>query len=98
MRTAIRRVAFVGDMELAVTVARDLMRFRPAVVHTRAAHLKVAVVARLLNVPVVMQAGRDDIDAITARAARAAERTVSPTASIREAIIEQGAPASSTVV
>jgi glycosyltransferase involved in cell wall biosynthesis len=118
MRTAIRRVAFVGDMELAVTealraqgfrvehidgssvvtVARDLMRFRPAVVHTRAAHLKVAVVARLLNVPVVVQVGRDDIDAITARAARAAERTVCPTASIREALIEQGAPPSSTVV
>ena len=118
MRTAVRRVAFVGEMDLAVTealraqawrieridgssvvsVARDLMRIRPAVVHARAAHLKIAVVARLLDVPVVIQAARDDIHAVTARASRAAERTVCPTVSIREALIEQGAPASSTVV
>jgi len=118
MRTAMRRVAFVGDIDLTVsealraqgcrverldgssvvTVARDLMRLRPAVVHTRSAHLKVAVVSRLLNVPVVVQAGRADLDAVTARAARTAERTVCPTASIREALIEQGAPPSSTVV
>jgi glycosyltransferase involved in cell wall biosynthesis len=118
MRSAIRRVAFVGDVDLGVTealraqgcrvermdggsvvsVARDLMRFRPAVVHARAAHLRVAVVARLLDVPVVLQARGDDICAVTARAARTAERTVCATTSIREALVEQGAPASSTVV
>jgi glycosyltransferase involved in cell wall biosynthesis len=118
MRTAMRRVAFVGDIHLevtealraqgcrveqidgnsVVTVARDLMRLRPAVVHARAAHLKVAVVARLLNVPVVVQVGRGDVDAVTARAARAVERTVCPTASIREALIDHGAPASSSVI
>ena len=73
MRTAFRRVAFVGEMSVAVTealraqgcrveridgtsvvgVAREMMRLRPAVVHARAAYLKVGLVARLLDVPVV---------------------------------------------
>ena len=108
MRTAFRRVAFVGEMSVAVTealraqgcrveridgtsvvgVAREMMRLRPAVVHARAAYLKVGLVARLLDVPVVLQAGRNDINAITARAARAAERIVCPTGAVREALIE----------
>jgi glycosyltransferase involved in cell wall biosynthesis len=115
MRNALRRVALVGEMDLALTealraqgcrvervdgasvvaVARDLMRLRPAVVHARTAHLKAALVARLLDLPLVVEAGRDDVNALTARAARGAERTVCPTASLREALIEQGAPASS---
>jgi glycosyltransferase involved in cell wall biosynthesis len=118
MRTALRRVAFVGDLELSVVealraqacrveridgtsvvgVARDLMRLRPAVVHARAGHLKVGLVARLLNVPLVVQAGPLDVNAITARAARVAERTLCPTVSLREALIEQGAPAATTTV
>jgi hypothetical protein len=118
MRTALRRVAFVGDLELSVVealraqacrveridgtsvvgVARDLMRLRPAVVHARAGHLKVGLVARLLNVPLVVQAGPGDVNAITARAARVAERTLCPTVSLREALIEQGAPAATTTV
>ena len=118
MRSALRRVAFVGDLQLAVTealraqgcrveridgssvvgLARDLMCIRPAVVHARSAHLKVGLVARLLNLPLVVQAGRGDVNAITARAARVAERTLCPTVSLREALVEQGAPASSTTV
>src|SRR2546425_2296259 len=118
MRSALRRVAFVGDLELSVTealralgcrveridgtsvvaVARDLMCIRPAVVHARSAHLKVGLVARLLNVPLVVQAGRGDVNAITARAARVAERTLCATVSLRGALVEQGAPPSTTSV
>jgi len=118
MRSALRRVAFVGDLELSVVealraqgcrvepidgvsvvgVARDLMRIRPAVVHARASHLKVGLVARLLNLPLVVQAGPGDVNAITARAARAAERTLCATVSLREVLIEQGAPAATTTV
>ncbi|HKC60305.1 MAG TPA: glycosyltransferase [Myxococcales bacterium] len=86
------------DGSSVVAVARDLMRLRPAVVHARASHLKLGLVARLLNVPLVVQAGRGDVNATTARAARAAERTLCPTVSLREALIEQGAPASTTTV
>jgi len=118
MRNALRRVAFVGDLELSVVealralgcrtefvdgssvvgVARDLMRIRPAVVHARASHLKLGLVSRLLNLPLVVQAGRDDVNAITARAARVAERTLCATVSLREALIDHGAPASTTSV
>ena len=112
MRSALRRIALVGEIDLAlaealraqcfrveridgtsvVGVARDLMRLRPAVVHARAAHLKVSLVARLLDIPFVVEASRDDLNAVTARAARGAERTVCATATVREALIEQGAP------
>ncbi len=74
------------------------MCIRPAVVHARSAHLKVGLVARLLNVPLVVQAGRGDVNAITARAARVAERTLCATVSLREALVEQGAPPSTTSV
>jgi glycosyltransferase involved in cell wall biosynthesis len=112
MRSALRRIAMVGEIDLAlreglraqgfrvdridgtsvVGVARDLMRLRPAVVHARAAHLKVSLVARLLDIPFVVEASRDDLNAVTARAARSAERTVCATATVREALIEYGAP------
>jgi L-malate glycosyltransferase len=81
-----------------VGLARDLMRLRPALVHSRTSHLKVGLVARLLNVPLVVQASRADVNAVTARAARGAERTLCATASLREALIQQGAPAATTVV
>jgi hypothetical protein len=112
MRTALRRIAFVGDLQPSVSdalraqgcrveridgdsvvaVARDLMHVHPSVVHARSNHLKVAVVARLLNVPLVVQAGPEDVNAVTARAARAAERTLCATAFVREALVAQGAP------
>ncbi len=118
MRGSIRRVAVVGELDLAVAealrvhgvrvdridgtsvvgLARDLMSLRPALVHARTSHLKVGLMARLLNVPLVVQASRQDVNSATARAARAAARTLCGTASLREALIEQGAPAATTVV
>ena len=118
MRGSIRRVAFVGDVEVAVSeelrghgfrveqiesdsivrAARELMRMRPTLVHARKNHLKVGLVAHLLNIPFVVQAGTRDVNGLTARAARMAERTLCGGASIREGLLVLGAPASSTVV
>ncbi|HWE25641.1 MAG TPA: glycosyltransferase, partial [Myxococcales bacterium] len=86
------------DATSVVSVARDLMRVRPAVVHARAAYLKVSLVSRLLDVPVVVEAGGGDVNAATARAARGAERTVCPTTAIREGLIQHGAPGSSITI
>ena len=118
MRTALRRIAFVGELQPSVSdalraqacrveriegdsvvaVARDLMHIHPSVVHARSNYLKVAVVARLLNLPLVLQAGRDDVNAVTARAARGADRVLCATTSVREALVAQGAPASTVAV
>jgi len=118
MRGSIRRIAFVGNVDLAVAeelrghgfriehiegdsivrAARQLMRIRPTVVHARENHLKVGLVAHLLNIPFVVQAGTKDVNGLTARAARMAERTLCGGASIREGLVLLGAPASSTVV
>jgi hypothetical protein len=118
MRGSIRRIAFVGNVDVAVAeqlrghgyrveqiegdsivrAARELMRMHPTVVHARKNHLKVGLVAHLLNIPFVVQAGRGDVNGLTARAARMAERTLCGGASIREGLLALGAPASSTVV
>src|SRR3954471_12523719 len=118
MRGTVRRVAFAGSIDIAVSeelrnhgyrvepiesdsivnVARQLMRIHPTLVHARQSQLKVAVVAHLLNIPFVVQAGRGDVNGLTARAARMAERTLCGGASIREGLLALGAPASSTVV
>jgi L-malate glycosyltransferase len=118
MRGSIRRVAFVGNIDVAVSeelrghgfriehiegdsvvrVARELLSIRPTVVHARKNHLKVGLVAHLLNIPFVAQAGRADVNGLTARAARMAERTLCGGASIREGLLALGAPSSSTVV
>jgi len=94
MRGSIRRVAFVGDVEVAVSeelrglgfrveqiesdsivrAARELVRMRPTLVHARKNHLKVGLVAHLLNIPFVVQAGTRDVNGLTARAARMARR------------------------
>jgi glycosyltransferase involved in cell wall biosynthesis len=84
--------------ESIVTVARDLVHLRPTLVHARESHLKVGLVAHLLNLPFVVQAARRDVNALTARAARMAERTLCGGASIREGLVSLGAPVSSTVV
>jgi glycosyltransferase involved in cell wall biosynthesis len=81
-----------------VGLARDLYKLRPAAIHARHSHLKVAAVARLMGIPLVLQAGRDDSGVGIARAARMADRTVCAGASVREALLQSGAPASSTVV
>ncbi|MFL5363520.1 MAG: glycosyltransferase [Myxococcales bacterium] len=118
MRGTVRRVAFAGSIDIAVSeelrnhgyrvepiesdsivhVARQLMRIHPTLVHARQSQLKVAVVAHLLNIPFVVQAGRGDVNGLTARAARMAERTLCGGASIREGLLALGAPDSSTVV
>jgi hypothetical protein len=118
MRGSNRRIAFVGNVDVAlaaelrghayrveqieadsiVRAARELMRMHPAVVHARENHLKVGLVAHLLNIPFVVQAGQGDVNGLTARAARLAERTLCGGASIREELLALGAPASSTVV
>ena len=81
-----------------VGMARELYRMKPSVVHTRKNHLKSSVVAKLLDVPLLIQAGREDLCATTAHASRMASRTLCGAASVREALINLGAPASSTCV
>jgi len=81
-----------------VHAARELMGIHPTLVHARENHLKVGLVAHLLNIPFVVQAGTRDVNGLTARAARMAERTLCGGASIREGLVALDAPASSTVV
>ena len=81
-----------------VGLARDLYRMKPAVVHSRKNHLKSGVVAKFLDVPLLVQAGREDLCSTTAHASRMASRTLCGAASVREALINLGAPASSTCV
>jgi Glycosyl transferases group 1 len=76
-----------------IGVARDLYRLHPVVIHARAGHLKAAVVARLLDVPLLVQVSREEVGPLTARAARLASRTICGGAAVREALIAQGAPA-----
>jgi hypothetical protein len=81
-----------------VGLARELYRLRPAVIHSRQNHFKAALVARLLDVPLLVQVGRDDLGSLTAQAARMASRTLCGGAAVREALIARGAPASTTCV
>jgi L-malate glycosyltransferase len=81
-----------------VGLARELYRMRASAVHARENHLKAAVVAKLLDIPLLVQAGRGDLGATTAHAARMASRTLCGAVSVREALIAIGAPASSVCV
>jgi hypothetical protein len=81
-----------------VGLARELYRVRPALVHARQHHLKSALVGRLLDVPVLLHACRSDVGSLTARAARMSSRTLCGGAAVREALILEGASASSTCV
>jgi hypothetical protein len=81
-----------------VGLARELHRLRPGLVHARESHLKSALVARLLDVPLLVQVSRADLGALTAHAARMASRTLCGGAGVREALIAQGAPASTTCI
>jgi hypothetical protein len=71
---------------------------RPAAIHARKSHLRVTLAARLLNIPVLLQAGREDVGQTTARAARMAARTLCGGALVREALIQLGAPSSTTCI
>lgn len=81
-----------------VGLAREMYRLKPAVVHARQNHLKAGVVAKLLDIPLLVQAGRADIGSLTAHAARMATRTLCGAASVREALIGYGAPAATTCI
>src|SRR5437762_6633431 len=48
-----------------VGLARELYGLRPALVHARQNHLKSALDGRLLDVPVVLHAGRADVGSLT---------------------------------
>ncbi len=91
------RVDGIGG-EGIIGLAGDLYRMRPAVIHARADHLKAALVARLLDVPLLIQVSCEDIGPLTVRAVRMASRTLCGGAAVREALIAQGAPASGTCV
>ena len=84
--------------ESIVGLARELYRMKPAVVHARRNHLKAAVVARLLDIPLLVQAGREDLGSLTAHAARMGARTLCGGAVVREALIAHGAPSATTCV
>ncbi|HZX94472.1 MAG TPA: glycosyltransferase [Myxococcales bacterium] len=86
------------DGESTVGLARGLYELKPAVVHARKNHLKAAIVARLMDVPLIVQAGREDLGRLTVHAARLAARTLCGGAAVREALIGQGAPGSTVCV
>jgi hypothetical protein len=79
-------------------MARELYRMKPSVVHARQNHLKSGVVAKLLDVPLLVQVGRGDLSAATAHASRMASRTLCGGSAVRESLINLGAPPSSTCV
>lgn len=86
------------DGDSIVGLARELYRLRPSVVHARKNHLKAGVVAKLLDIPLLVHAGREDLGSMTAHASRMAARTLCGAASVREALVQLGAPASSACV
>src|SRR5262245_29843695 len=91
------RVDAVGSRGI-IGLARELHRMRPAVVHARSNHLRAALVARLLGVPLLVQVSRADVETFPVRAARMASRTLCGGAAVREALVARGTPASSTCV
>jgi hypothetical protein len=81
-----------------VGLARDLHRLRAAAVHARQGFLRAAIVARLFDVPLLLQVSRADLGTATTRAARMAARTLCGGAAVREALIAEGASPSTTCV
>jgi hypothetical protein len=84
--------------ESTVGMARALYALKPAALHARQNHLKAAGVAKLMGIPLVLEAGTEDTNPTTARASRMAERTICAGAAVRESLLQLGAPGSSTVV
>ncbi len=84
--------------ESIVGLARALYRLDAAVVHARKNHFKAALVARLLDVPLIVQAGREDLGPLTAHASKLAARTLCGGSAVREALVAQGARGSTTCV
>src|ERR1041384_1731043 len=73
-----------------VGLARDVYRLRPSLVHARTSHVKAGVVAKLLDIPLLVQAGREDVGGLTAHAARMAARTLCSGVAVREALLSHG--------
>jgi hypothetical protein len=86
------------ESETIFGMARALCGIRPSVVHARRSHLKAGLVAKLLDVPLLVHAGREDLGTATAHAARMGSRTLCGGSSVREALLGLGAPASTTCV
>jgi hypothetical protein len=84
--------------ESAVGLARAWYRVGPAVVHARKNHFRAALAARLLDVPLIVHVGREDLGALTAYASKLAARTLCGGSAVREALVAQGARASTTCV
>jgi glycosyltransferase involved in cell wall biosynthesis len=81
-----------------VRLAHEIYRLKPSVVHARVSYLKAGLVAKLLDIPLLVQAGREDVGALTVHASRMASRTLCGGAAVREALIAMGAPPSSTCI
>ena len=88
----------VIEGESAFSLARELQRIKPAAIHARRDHLKGAVVARFLGIPLLLQVTGADLDRSTAWAARLADRVLCGGALIREALVGMGAPPSTTCI
>ncbi|HET7786418.1 MAG TPA: glycosyltransferase [Myxococcales bacterium] len=86
------------DGESMLGLARALYRLGPDVVHARRNHLKAALCASLLDVPLIVHAGREDLGAPTALASKLSARTLCGGSAVREALVAQGARASTTCV
>lgn len=98
---ALREYGYRVDAVSAESItglARGLYRMRPSVVHARTSHLKAGLIAKLLDIPLLVQAGREDLSSGTVHAARMAERTLCGGALVREALVALGAPASATCI
>src|SRR5439155_20062135 len=59
---------------------------------------KAAFVGRLFDLPIIVQVSRNDLGGLTARAARLSSRALCGGASVRESLIAQGAPPSTTAI
>jgi|GEM_PF-1447582 len=82
----------------AFRLARELHRLRPTLVFAREHHLRVALIAKILRVPVLLQTTGAEVTKGVARAARLAARTVCGGALARNALVQLGAPPSTTTV
>ena len=79
-------------------LAKELRSLRPTLIHARQDHLRVSLIAKFLRLPVLLQASGKDVSISVAQAARLAARTVCGGALARNALVQLGAPASSTTV
>ena len=98
---ALRESGFRTDAAVsagAFGLARELYRLRPTVIHASRSHLTAAILGRVLGVPVVLQVGKGDVTQPVARAAKLADRTLCGGAVLREALLDLGAPASTTCI